>query len=288
MTMGKGLKLKHASMFAALLPVLTGAAVAWGLLYASATPLVAVGVGAAAGIVVSFGAASLVGDLALEVDAHIIAMSALLTTTMVKQREVIEELENVLAIPREEVILASAKEGRGIEEILEAIVARVPPPKGDPTKELQALVFDSHYDPYKGVIVYVRLAAGTLNDHHRIRLMASGAEAEILELGNLLKRRVEIQSLDRGDHARKKTNGQAQAPRRVEDVDPDPDVADGDGQVDGPAIAQCMQLPGRQHLFHETVNLAVCPSAGVVELDLAVLAIDDRMPPVMCKSEQPS
>ena len=71
-----------------------------------------------------------------------------------------EELENVLAIPREEVILASAKEGLGVAEILEAIVARVPPPKGDPANELQALVFDSHYDPYKGVLCYIRLAVG--------------------------------------------------------------------------------------------------------------------------------
>ena len=94
-----------------------------------------------------------------------------------------EELESVLAIPREEVILASAKDGTGVAEILEAIVARVPPPKGDPSKPLQGLVFDSHYDPYKGVIVYVRLAAGTLHDHDRIRLMASGAEADLLELG---------------------------------------------------------------------------------------------------------
>jgi GTP-binding protein LepA len=96
---------------------------------------------------------------------------------------VIEELENVLAIPREEVILASAKEGTGVPDILEAIVERIPPPKGDPGEPLQALVFDSHYDPYKGVVVHVRLAAGTLHDHESIRLMASGAEAEILELG---------------------------------------------------------------------------------------------------------
>ncbi len=96
---------------------------------------------------------------------------------------VMEELENVLAIPREEVILASAKEGLGVAEILEAIVARVPPPKGDPANELQALVFDSHYDPYKGVLCYIRLASGTIRSHDLIRLMASGAEAELLELG---------------------------------------------------------------------------------------------------------
>src|SRR4029450_11222408 len=90
---------------------------------------------------------------------------------------VIEELENVLAIPREEVILASAKEGTGVAEILEAIVARVPPPRGDPRAPLQGLIFDSHYDAYKGVVAYVRLAEGTLAAHETIRLMASGGGA---------------------------------------------------------------------------------------------------------------
>ena len=96
---------------------------------------------------------------------------------------IIEELENVLAIPREEVILASAKDGTGVPEILEAIVARIPAPKGDPAKPLRALIFDSHYDAYKGVVTYVRLAEGTLRPHDEIRLMGSGATAEPLELG---------------------------------------------------------------------------------------------------------
>jgi GTP-binding protein LepA len=96
---------------------------------------------------------------------------------------VISELEETLAIPREEVILASAKEGTGIADVLRAIVERVPPPRGDAAQPLQALVFDSHYDPYKGVVAYVRVANGTLRDHQRIRFMASGAESEILELG---------------------------------------------------------------------------------------------------------
>ena len=112
---------------------------------------------------------------------------------------VMDELESVLAIPREEVILASAKEGIGIAEILEAIVSRIPPPKGDPSRPLQALVFDSHYDPYKGVIVYVRLAAGTLHDHDRIRLMASGAEADLLELGYFRPALVPVETMRAGD-----------------------------------------------------------------------------------------
>jgi GTP-binding protein LepA len=96
---------------------------------------------------------------------------------------VLDELEETLAIPREEVLLASAKEGTGIREILEAIVARVPAPAHDASAPLAALVFDSHYDQYKGVVAYVRLAAGTLHDHDRTRFMATGAESEILELG---------------------------------------------------------------------------------------------------------
>jgi GTP-binding protein LepA len=112
---------------------------------------------------------------------------------------VMEELESVLAIPHEEVILASAKEGTGIAEILEAIVARIPPPKGDPAAPLKALVFDSHYDPYKGVIVHVRLAQGTLHAHDRIRVMASGAEADLLELGFFRPQLVPVKAMRAGE-----------------------------------------------------------------------------------------
>jgi GTP-binding protein LepA len=112
---------------------------------------------------------------------------------------VMDELENVLAIPREEVLLASAKEGTGVPEILEALVARIPPPKGDPNAPLRALVFDSHYDPYKGVVCYVRLAQGTINAHDRIRLMASGAEADLLELGFFRPQLVPVQQLVAGE-----------------------------------------------------------------------------------------
>jgi GTP-binding protein LepA len=112
---------------------------------------------------------------------------------------VIEELENVLAIPREEVILASAKDGTGVPEILEAIVTRVPPPKGDPAAPLRALVFDSHYDPYKGVVCYVRLAEGTLHDHDTIRLMASRAESELLELGVFRPQLIPVNRLVAGE-----------------------------------------------------------------------------------------
>jgi GTP-binding protein LepA len=112
---------------------------------------------------------------------------------------IIDELENVLAIPREEVILASAKDGTGVPDILEAIVERIPPPKGDPAAPVQGLIFDSHYDAYKGVIVYVRLAAGTLRQHDAIRLMGSGAEAEPLELGVFRPQLVPVKQLAAGE-----------------------------------------------------------------------------------------
>jgi GTP-binding protein LepA len=110
-----------------------------------------------------------------------------------------DELENVLAIPREEVLLASAKDGTGVPEILEAIVARIPPPKGDPNAPLRGLIFDSHYDAYKGVVVYIRLEEGTLRANDEIRLMASGAEAEPLELGVFRPQLVPVAQLAAGE-----------------------------------------------------------------------------------------
>ncbi len=112
---------------------------------------------------------------------------------------VMTELEDVLAMPREEVILASAKDGTGIPAILEAIVERIPAPKGDPNAPLQGLIFDSHYDAYKGVVAYVRLSEGTLHPRQSIRLMASGAQAEILELGVFRPQLVPVAQLGPGE-----------------------------------------------------------------------------------------
>src|SRR3954451_16412625 len=112
---------------------------------------------------------------------------------------IMDELENVLAIPREEVILASAKDGTGVPDILEAIVDRIPAPKGDATTPLRALIFDSHYDAYKGVIVYVRLAEGTLRERDGVRLMGSGAEADPLEIGVFRPQLVPVKQLVAGE-----------------------------------------------------------------------------------------
>ena len=112
---------------------------------------------------------------------------------------VIEELENVLAIPREEVILASAKDGTGVDLILEAIVARVPPPTGNTDAPVQALIFDSHYDAYKGVICYVRVEEGALHARDVIRLMGSGVQTELVELGVFRPQLVAVNELSAGE-----------------------------------------------------------------------------------------
>src|SRR3954471_19653147 len=112
---------------------------------------------------------------------------------------VIEELENVLAIPREEVLKVSAKEGTGVGDVLEAIVQRIPPPKADTEAPLQGLIFDSHYDQYKGVVAYVRLFAGRLHAGQQVRLMGSGAQAEILELGVFRPQLVPVKQLVAGE-----------------------------------------------------------------------------------------
>ena len=96
---------------------------------------------------------------------------------------VIAEIEDVIGIEAEDAPLISAKNGLNIEDVLEAIVAKVPAPKGDASAPLQALIFDSIYDSYKGVIVFLRVMEGTVRKGTKIKMMATGATAEVVELG---------------------------------------------------------------------------------------------------------
>ena len=97
--------------------------------------------------------------------------------------EVTEELAEVLAIPDEEVIRTSAKEGKGIDDVLEAVVQMVPAPTDNTSKPLRALVFDSKYDPYKGVIAYVRVFDGDVPKQGNLKLMSNGRIVEPMEMG---------------------------------------------------------------------------------------------------------
>ncbi|MBR4342698.1 MAG: translation elongation factor 4 [Lachnospiraceae bacterium] len=98
-------------------------------------------------------------------------------------QRVINEIEDVIGIEAQDAPLISAKNGINIEEVLEDIVKKLPAPKGDPSAPLKALIFDSVYDSYKGVIVFIRLMEGTVKKGDRIRMMATGAEAEVVEIG---------------------------------------------------------------------------------------------------------
>jgi GTP-binding protein LepA len=121
--------------------------------------------------------------LALEHDLTIVPVLNKIDLPGAEPKMVAQEIEDVLGMPKEEVLHASAKEGIGIIEILEAIVERVPPPRGQRDQPLRALIFDSHYDSYKGVIAYVRVLDGVLSSGARILLMGTQVEADTLELG---------------------------------------------------------------------------------------------------------
>jgi GTP-binding protein LepA len=109
------------------------------------------------------------------------------------------EIEDVIGLDASEAVLASAKAGIGIKEILEQIVTKVPPPNGDPDAPLKALIFDSHYDSYKGVVVYVRVVDGSIRAGKRIRFMATGAEFEVIEVGTFKPRMTVVDELSVGD-----------------------------------------------------------------------------------------
>jgi GTP-binding protein LepA len=110
-----------------------------------------------------------------------------------------EQIENVLAIPAQDALLISAKSGLGVEEVLEAIVARIPPPRGSAQNPLQALIFDSWFDPYRGAVVLVRVKEGRVTNHMKIRLCASDDIYEVEQLGALTPKPVALEELEAGD-----------------------------------------------------------------------------------------
>ncbi|MEJ5253290.1 MAG: elongation factor 4 [Chthonomonadetes bacterium] len=110
-----------------------------------------------------------------------------------------EEIEHILALDPSEAILASAKEGIGTEEILEAVVHKIPPPQGNPDAPLRALIFDSHFDPYLGVVVYIRVVDGVVRPGMRIRFMSTGREFEVTSVGFFTPRLQEGDELRTGE-----------------------------------------------------------------------------------------
>ncbi|MBW7895139.1 MAG: elongation factor 4 [Opitutaceae bacterium] len=111
----------------------------------------------------------------------------------------LHQLEDILTIPAEEAILASGKSGIGIEDILEAVIARVPPPRWTEHPHTRALVFDSIYDSYRGVIAYVRVFSGSIRPGDTMLLMSNGIKSDVKEVGIFTPKMMKSDSLDAGD-----------------------------------------------------------------------------------------
>jgi len=137
--------------------------------------------------------------LAVEADLNIIPVINKIDLPSADPERVKQEVEDVIGLPKEDAILASAKEGIGTQGILEANIHPIPPPKGNPKAPLRALVFDSHYDSYKGVIAYVRIVDGQLREGERVAMTAAGSTTEVLEVGYFQPRLISSGVLTTGE-----------------------------------------------------------------------------------------
>ncbi len=137
--------------------------------------------------------------MALEQDLEIIAVVNKTDLPAARPDEIAQEIEDLIGLDAADVLQVSAKTGANVDRILEAIVRKIPPPKGDPDAPARALIFDSHYDAYKGVIAYVRVVDGTITKADTLRLMASRAEILPVEIGIFNPNMQPIDSLSVGE-----------------------------------------------------------------------------------------
>lgn len=137
--------------------------------------------------------------IAMEHDLKIIPVLNKIDLVSANVEAVSEEIHDVLGFGPDELLSVSAKEGTGVDKLLEAIVQRIPPPKGDPSAPLKALVFDSKYDDYKGVLAYVRIVEGQIAPNERLMVMSSGKTIEALEVGIFKPQLVAIERLTTGE-----------------------------------------------------------------------------------------
>ncbi|MFO7269857.1 MAG: translation elongation factor 4 [Sphaerobacter thermophilus] len=137
--------------------------------------------------------------LAIDAGLAIVAVVNKIDLPNAQPEKVAHDLQQVIGLLEDEIIFASAKSGLGVDEILEAIVTKIPPPSGDRTAPLRALIFDSHYDPYKGVIAYVKVVDGVLREEQPLRLMATGKETDALEIGVFRPTMTRVSELGAGE-----------------------------------------------------------------------------------------
>jgi len=136
---------------------------------------------------------------AVEQDLVIIPVINKIDLPAAQPERVKRQIEEILGLDPKDVILASAKEGIGIEEILNAIIERIPSPKGNPSEPLKALIFDSYYDPYRGAVAFVRVFDGEVRPGTRIRLFSTGKEFEVTEVGAQTPKMTKFERLSAGE-----------------------------------------------------------------------------------------
>jgi GTP-binding protein LepA len=137
--------------------------------------------------------------LAVDNDLEIIPVINKIDLPSAQPDEARRQLEEIIGLDGDSAILASAKEGKGVKEILEAVVQRLPPPEGDPAKPLKALIFDSWYDSYRGVVIVVRVLEGTIRNGMRVRLMNTRQDHEVESLGVFSPKAVPVDQLGPGE-----------------------------------------------------------------------------------------
>lgn len=137
--------------------------------------------------------------LALEQDLEIVPVVNKIDLPAARPDEIAKEVEELLGIPASDILKISAKSGIGIQDVLEAVVQRVPPPDGNPDAPLRALVFDSHYDSYKGVVAYVRVIDGGIDRRQLLKLMSTEAKFEPVEIGVFSPSMQPIERLEAGE-----------------------------------------------------------------------------------------
>ena len=137
-------------------------------------------------------------NAAIEHDLYVLPVINKIDLTHARPDEVAEEIDQSLGLDVEDLLLVSAKEGKGIGELVDAIIDQVPPPAGDPEKPFTAMVFDSHYDEFRGAITYVRIMDGQIRKGQKIRFVRGGSQHEVLEMGQFVPQQKPVDKLSAG------------------------------------------------------------------------------------------
>jgi GTP-binding protein LepA len=137
--------------------------------------------------------------LALEADLEIIPVINKIDLPSARPDEVADEIHNLLGTPADQILRISAKEGLQVDAVLDSVIRNVPPPQGDADTPLRALIFDSHYDSYKGVVAYIRLIEGSISKNDTLLLMASESRLKPVEIGVFIPHMKEVNKLSAGE-----------------------------------------------------------------------------------------